>query len=99
CYNRDALARLGVTEPPASWSAVAEPIFHGQLALTEPSKSATSGNAIEMILQKQMSDARMRAAAAGVQDAAALDGAATRDGWIEAMRLLPRTGGHRRELH
>ena len=96
CYNRDALARLGVTEPPASWSAVAEPIFHGQLALTDPSKSATSGKAIEMIVQKQMSEARMRATAAGVQDAAALDAAATRDGWIEAMRLLRRLGGNAR---
>jgi len=96
CYNRDALARLGVTEPPASWSTVADPIFRGQLALTDPTKSATAGKAIEMIVQKQMGDARKRAEAAGIQDAAALDAAATRDGWIEAMRLLRRLGGNAR---
>jgi len=96
CYNRDALARLGIAEPPTSWSAVASPIFRGHVALTDPTKSATSGKAIEMIVQKQMSDARRRAEAAGLSDAAALDAAATRDGWTEAMRLLRRLGANAR---
>ncbi|HXU03999.1 MAG TPA: extracellular solute-binding protein [Polyangia bacterium] len=96
CYNRDALARLGITEPPTSWSAVATPIFRGQVALSDPTKSATSGKAIEMIVQKQMADARARAEAAGVSDTAALDDATRRDGWPEAMRLLRRLGANAR---
>jgi len=96
CYNRDALDRLGVGEPPTSWSAVATPIFHGQVALTDPTKSSTSGKAIEMIVQRQMADARKRAEAAGITDATALDDAAKRDGWTAAMRLLRRLGANAR---
>jgi iron(III) transport system substrate-binding protein len=96
CYNRDALARIGIAEPPTSWSTVAGPSFRGQVALADPNKSATSGKAIEMIVQKQMSDARARAAAAGVSGDAALDDAARRDGWTAAMRLLRRLGGNAR---
>ena len=87
------------TEPPTSWSAIAAPPFRGQLALADPTKSSTSGKAIEMIVQKQMADARRRAEARGVTDAAALDAAATRDGWTEAMRLLAPAGRQRALLH
>ena len=89
-------ARLGIAEPPTSWSAIAAPTFRGQLALADPTKSSTSGKAIEMIVQKQMADARARAEARGVTDAAALDAAAPRDGWTEAMRLLRRLGANAR---
>jgi iron(III) transport system substrate-binding protein len=96
CYNRDALARLGIGEPPTSWTALGEPAFRGQLALADPTKSSTSGKAIEMIVQRQMSDARKRAEARGVTDASALDRAATHDGWTDAMRLLRRLGANAR---
>jgi len=96
CYNRDALARLGVNEPPASWSALAEPAYRGQLALGDPTKSGSIGKALEMLVQKQMADARRRGEARGVSDAAALDDIAKRDGWIAAMRLLRRLGANAR---
>ena len=96
CYNRDALDRLGVSEPPTSWSVLAGPDYRGQLALADPTKSATSGKALEMIVQKQMSDVRRRAEARGDGDAATLDGIATRDGWTEAMRLIRRLGANAR---
>lgn len=96
CYNRDALARLGIDEPPTSWSEVAAPPYHGQVALADPTKSSTSGKAIEMIVQKQMSDARRRAEARGVGGEAALDGIAKQEGWREAMRLVRRLGGNAR---
>src|SRR5262249_27244200 len=96
CYNRDALARLGIDEPPTSWITVGEPTYHGQVALADPMKSSTSGKAIEMIVQKQMSDARRRAEARGVSSEAALDDVARREGWPEAMRLLRRLGGNAR---
>jgi ABC-type Fe3+ transport system substrate-binding protein len=95
CYNRDALARMGIEEPPMSWSAVAAPAYQGQVALADPTKSSTSGKAVEMIVQKQMADARTRAEARGVTGAA-LDDAATRDGWSAAMRLLRRLGANAR---
>ena len=96
CYNRDALARLGVTEPPTSWSTLAEPRYRGQLALADPTKSATSGKALEMLVQRQMIDVRKRAAAAGVSGDDALDAVAMRDGWAEAMRLFRRLGANAR---
>jgi iron(III) transport system substrate-binding protein len=96
CYNRDALARLGIAEPPASWSAVAAPVFRGHVALADPTKSSTSGKTLEMIVQKQMADARKRAEAAGVTGAAALDDAAMRSGWSDAMRLVRRLGANAR---
>ena len=96
CYNRDALARIGIGEPPTSWSEVAAPPYHGQVALADPTKSSTSGKAIEMIVQKQMADARGRAEARGVSGEAALDDVAKREGWREAMRLLRRLGGNAR---
>jgi ABC-type Fe3+ transport system substrate-binding protein len=96
CYNRDALARLGVMSVPNSWSTLGGPSFRGQLALADPTKSATSGKALEMIVQRQMADARGRAEAGGVTDADALDAAAKRDGWAEAMRLFRRLGANAR---
>jgi len=96
CYNRDALARLGIAEPPSSWSEIAAPVYQGEVALADPTKSSTSGKAIEMIVQKQMSDARARAQARGVGADAALDDVAKRDGWLAAMRLLRRLGANAR---
>ncbi|HEY7370549.1 MAG TPA: extracellular solute-binding protein [Polyangia bacterium] len=101
CYNRDALARLAIAEPPSSWSEIAAPAYQGAVALADPTKSATSGKAIEMIVQKQMSDARARAQARGAAGGAALndaalDAAAKRDGWPAAMRLLRRLGANAR---
>jgi ABC-type Fe3+ transport system substrate-binding protein len=96
CYNRDALARIGVVEPPSSWSTLAGPAYHGELALADPTKSSTSGKAIEMIIQKQMIDARARADGHGAGDGAALDAIATREGWTAAMRLLRRLGANAR---
>jgi ABC-type Fe3+ transport system substrate-binding protein len=95
CYNRDALARLGVAEPPTSWTAISAPTYLGHVALADPTKSSTSGKALEMIVQKQMADARARAEARGISGAA-LDQAAIRDGWTEAMRLLRRLGANAR---
>jgi ABC-type Fe3+ transport system substrate-binding protein len=96
CYNADALARIGVMSVPSSWSTLGGPSFIGQLALADPTKSATSGKALEMIVQRQMSDARARAEADGLTDPIALDVAATRHGWAEAMRLFRRLGANAR---
>jgi ABC-type Fe3+ transport system substrate-binding protein len=94
CYNRDVLDRLGVAEPPSSWGALADPVFHGQLALADPTKSASVGTAFETIIQNEMNEALERARAAGERDPAALERTATREGWAAAMRLIRRIGAN-----
>jgi iron(III) transport system substrate-binding protein len=96
CYNRDALDRLGVARPPSSWSALAAPIFQGELALADPTKSGSVNTAFEAIVQHEMSLALERARAAGESDPAALDRLAMRDGWAAAMRLIRRIGANAR---
>jgi len=100
CFNHDALARLHVTTPPASWSALADPVYHAQLALADPTKSGSVGQAFEMIIQSQINKAsRRRAAGAGApapSDETALEPAAISEGWTAAMRLIRRVGGNAR---
>jgi ABC-type Fe3+ transport system substrate-binding protein len=96
CYNRDVLDRLGVARPPSSWPALADPLFRGQLALADPTKSGSAGKAFETIVQNQMNQARLRALAAGVTNPVELDRVATRDGWAAAVRLIRRIGANGR---
>jgi iron(III) transport system substrate-binding protein len=96
CYNRDALARLGVTRPPSTWSALATPTFQGEVALADPTKSGSANTAFEAIVQHEMSLALERARAGGERDPAALDRVATRQGWAAAMRLIRRIGANAR---
>ncbi len=95
CFNRDAVARLGVA-PPASWSALADPAYLGQLGLADPGKSGSAVKAFEMIIQEQMQDARRRAEARGLGGDAALDRVAVREGWQAAMRLIRRLAANAR---
>jgi iron(III) transport system substrate-binding protein len=96
CYNRDVLDRLGVTDPPRSWPALANPVFHNQLSLADPTKSGSVGKAFETIVQNQMNEAWNRARTAGERDLAALDRAATHEGWAAAVRLIRRIGANAR---
>jgi iron(III) transport system substrate-binding protein len=96
CYNRDVLDRLHVASPPASWPSLADPVFQGQLALADPTKSGSVGKAFEMIVQNQMNQVWERTRATGLEDPAVLDAVATRDGWANAMRLIRRIGANAR---
>jgi len=102
CFNRDALARLHVATPPSSWSALGDPVYRAELALADPTKSASVGKSFEMIIQSQVDQARRRLSAAGptgaaaLRDEATIDGAAVREGWTAAMRLIRRVGGNAR---
>ena len=102
CYNRDVLDRLGVAAPPTSWAALAAPVFRGQLALADPTKSASVGTAFEAIVQTEMNAALVRAHTSGERDPAALDRAARRDGWrrraaafLQELHEELRTGRYR----
>jgi iron(III) transport system substrate-binding protein len=96
CFNRDVLQRLGIAEPPTSWSALAAPVYQGQLALADPTKSGSVGTSFEMIIQNQMNEVWRRARAEGQPEGAALDHLATREGWAAAMRLIRRIGANAR---
>jgi ABC-type Fe3+ transport system substrate-binding protein len=96
CYNRDALERLGVPHPPSTWAALADPVFQGEVALADPTKSGSVNKAFETIVQHEMLLALERARAAGERDPAALERLATRDGWAAGMRLIRRIGANAR---
>lgn len=96
CYNLDLLSLVGISEPPRSWDALGAPALAGKLALADPTKSGSVGKAFETIIQNQMNQALEHARAAGVRDPAALDRAATHDGWAAAMRLIRRIGANAR---
>jgi ABC-type Fe3+ transport system substrate-binding protein len=53
CYNRDRLRDLGVTNPPARWEDLADPVWFGQIGLADPTKSGSIAKAFEMIVQEQ----------------------------------------------
>jgi ABC-type Fe3+ transport system substrate-binding protein len=89
CFNRDALRRLGVHEPPDSWASLASPAYAGQLALADPSKSGSALRAFEMIIQEQMRIADDRAGASGARDGARR-AMATGEGWKAGLHLIQR---------
>jgi len=95
CFNRDSLERLGVPKLPDSWSALADPVYFGQVGLADPGKSGAVAKAFEMLIQEQMQSARRRAEQAGA-DPASLDRIATHEGWQAAMRLIKRIAANAR---
>jgi ABC-type Fe3+ transport system substrate-binding protein len=90
CYNKDALARLGVKKAPSQWSDLADPAFFGQLALADPTKSGAAATAFEMVIHQQMN---LRAEELNGSEGAAaedLEARARSQGWERAMRLIRR---------
>jgi len=47
CSNTDSLARLGIAEPPAEWSDLANPLYAEELALADPTQSGSVAKAFE----------------------------------------------------
>ncbi|HEX9294699.1 MAG TPA: extracellular solute-binding protein [Polyangiaceae bacterium] len=95
CYNRDSLTRLGIEQVPSSWADLADPIYFGQIALADPSKSGSSAKAFEMVIQQQMN---ARAAELASEGAAMVDleSRAPAEGWDRAMRLIRRISANAR---
>lgn len=81
--NRDALRRVGVTEPPTRWAQLAEPAYFGQVALCNPTQSSSVNKAFEMLIQQQM------------HETVAQQGTVA-EGWTRAMRMLQRIGANAR---
>jgi ABC-type Fe3+ transport system substrate-binding protein len=95
CFNKGVLERLGVRGVPASWRDLADPVFTGQLALTDPTKSGSAATAFEMVVQEQMNRraAELEQEGTGSAD---VETRAPREGWARAMRLIRRLGANAR---
>ncbi|MBK8475133.1 MAG: extracellular solute-binding protein [Opitutaceae bacterium] len=84
--NRDSLERLGVPAPSA-WADLTNPRLLGEVALVDPTKSASVAKAYEMVIQQQI-HLRLAALTATEPDAAKREARAVREGWIEGLRIL-----------
>ena len=91
-YNRDALTRLGIVQPPAQWSDLADPRYFGEVALADPTKSSSIAKAFENLIQQQM---QIRTAA-GENVTAAAQAGALREGWLAGLKLLQLIGANAR---
>jgi ABC-type Fe3+ transport system substrate-binding protein len=88
-FNRDVLARLGITKPLEQWSDLTDPRLRGQIALADPTKSGSVAKAFELIIQQQMHEA-----VAGAPDANTE--AALERGWNAGLRLVQRISANAR---
>ena len=98
--NKDSLARLGVETPPKSWTDLADPRYAGEVALADPTKSASIAKAFENVIQQQMQRVvfeRMSAARYANEAARkAAEARAVSEGWAEGIKLLQRIGANAR---
>lgn len=86
-YNRDALNQLGYKGIPSRWSDLANPLFFGEVALADPTKSGVFNKVFEMIIQQQMQQARREKIEQGMDpDLAQSEG--IEEGWLHAMEIL-----------
>lgn len=96
-YNRDALARLGVTEPPAGWGDLTAPRYFGEVALCDPTKSGSIAKAFENVIQQRMQDRlRQLQATEPAAPVKTLEARAMREGWIEGLQVLQLVGANSR---
>lgn len=96
-YNRDALKRLGIAQPPTQWADLTDPRYVGEIALADPTKSSSIAKAFENLIQQQM-QARLNALRAAAPDrpAAEIEAQAIREGWIRGLQILQRIGANAR---
>ncbi len=97
CSNRDALQRIGVSEPPVRWAELADPRYTREIALANPTQSSSVNKAFEMLIQQQMLialdevKAKTGSALTPDQEKQALSA-----GWATAMRLLQKISANAR---
>lgn len=94
CYNREALAALGITRPPTRWTDLADPRLAGHVALADPSKAGSAGKAFEMMVQQAMSEAWQSAGSPAAGSAA--EAVALARGFDDGLRLIRQIGGNSR---
>jgi iron(III) transport system substrate-binding protein len=94
CYNREALAQLGVTRVPERWSDLTDPRLAGHVALADPSKAGSAGKAFEMIVQQAMGEAMQSAGSPA--PGSAEEAAALARGFDDGLRLIRKIGANSR---
>jgi len=97
-YNKDALARLGVEQPPQQWADLCDPRFFREAALCDPTKSGSIAKAFENLIQQQMQERLAelsRASDTGVSSEA-LEARAVREGWEAGLRIIQLMGANAR---
>jgi len=96
-YNRDALRRLGFSEPPKQWQDLTSPRYFGEVALCDPTKSGSIAKAFENVIQQQM-QRRLRLIEAGhpAEEGKAVEARAVREGWEAGLKLLQLVGANAR---
>ncbi len=91
CYNPDALARLGIAQPPTRWADLAEPRYFRNIALANPTQSGSVNKSFEMLIQQQMQEV-----VAGRQLTPEAEKDAVAEGWARAQRMLMKIGANAR---
>lgn len=86
-YNQDAMNHLGFKGIPNSWKDLSNPLFFGEVAMTDPTKSGVFNKVFEMIIQQQMQQAYAKNLESGVPLKRAQE-EGIQEGWSAAMGIL-----------
>jgi iron(III) transport system substrate-binding protein len=96
-YNRDTLRRVGLDQPPREWDDLKDPRLLGEVALADPTKSASIAKAFENVVQQQMQRRlhELQAESTGLSPVE-LEARAVREGWLAGLQLLQLIGANSR---
>jgi iron(III) transport system substrate-binding protein len=95
-YNLDALARLGVAQPPREWADLQDPRLQGEVALCDPTKSGSISKGFECLIQEQIYREWARLAETTGKPRGELEQEAVSRGWERGLRLIQRIGANAR---
>lgn len=95
-YNYDSLKRLGIAQPPQQWEDIADPLYEGEVALCDPTKSSSIAKAFENVIQQQIYREWDRLARETGKPRKELEAAAVRAGWERGLSVLQRIGANAR---
>ncbi len=95
-YNYDSLKRLGITNPPSQWEDIADPLYEGEVALCDPTKSSSIAKAFENVIQQQIYREWDRLVRETGKPRKELEAQAVRAGWERGLSVLQRIGANAR---
>jgi iron(III) transport system substrate-binding protein len=87
-YNRDALVRLGIANPPEDWADLTDPKYFTEVAVCDPTKSGSIAKSFESIIQEQIYLEWARVAAETGRPKAELEKQSVAQGWERGLRML-----------
>ena len=95
CYNTDSLARLGIA-PPRRWEDLTDPRYFREIALANPTQSASVNRTFEMLIQQQILEVLAARKAPSPDAGQAVEAEAVREGWQRGLRILMKVGANAR---